>query len=103
MLIGEGNFFDFKILLYDNLCLFDKSPDKYNSKTCQLEKKAVCSQQIFFINILFNTTALILWMIISLAIMEYDATSETQTLEKNGTVSILIYLCFSEAELGFLL
>ena len=42
-------------------------------------------------------------MIISLAIMEYDATSETQTLEKNGTVSILIYLCFSEAELGFLL
>ena len=29
--------------------------------------------------------------------MEYDTASETQTLEKDDAVSILIYLCFSEA------
>ena len=32
--------------------------------------------------------------------MEYGTASETQTLVKDDTVSILIYLCFSEADLG---
>ena len=35
--------------------------------------------------------------------MEYDIASETQTLEKNKTVSILLYLCFSEAGPGLVL
>ena len=35
--------------------------------------------------------------------MKYDAGSETQILEKDSTVSILIYLHFSEADLGLLL
>ena len=35
--------------------------------------------------------------------MEYDVASETQTMEKDDTVSILIYLRFSEADLGLLL
>ena len=35
--------------------------------------------------------------------MDCDTASETQTLEKDDTVSILIYLCFSEAHLGLLL
>ena len=35
--------------------------------------------------------------------MENDLASETQTLEKNDTVSILIYLRFSESHLQLLL
>ena len=35
--------------------------------------------------------------------MEYDTASETQTLEKDNTVSIYIYLRFSETDLGLLL
>ena len=35
--------------------------------------------------------------------INYDSVSETQALEKDNTVSILIYLCFSEADLGLLL
>ena len=31
---------------------------------------------------------------------EYDTASETQTMEKDDTVSILIYLRFPEADLG---
>ena len=36
-------------------------------------------------------------------IMEYDAASEIQTMEKDIIVFILIYLRFSEADLGVLL
>ena len=35
--------------------------------------------------------------------MEYDTASETQTLEKDSIVSILIYQWFLEADLGLLL
>ena len=35
--------------------------------------------------------------------MEYDTASETETLEKDNTVSIYIYLRFSETGLGLLL
>ena len=35
--------------------------------------------------------------------MEYDAAIETQTMEKDDTVFILIYLRFSQADLGLLL
>ena len=35
--------------------------------------------------------------------MEYVPVSETQTMEKDDSVSILIYICFSEAGLGLLL
>ena len=34
-------------------------------------------------------------MIICQSLMEYDTTSDTKTLEKYDTNSILIYLCFS--------
>ena len=34
--------------------------------------------------------------------MEHDTTIETLTLEKDNTVSILIYLCFLEVDLGLL-
>ena len=35
--------------------------------------------------------------------MEYDTASKTQTLVMDNTVSFLIYLHFSEADLGLLL
>lgn len=41
-------------------------------------------------------------MSIGYTIVEY-AVSETQTLQKDDTASILIYLWFSETGLGFLL
>ena len=42
-------------------------------------------------------------MSIKYTIMDYHAASETQPLEKDDSVSILIYLHFSEADLGLLL
>ena len=35
--------------------------------------------------------------------MEYDTATETQILEKGNTLSVLIYLCFPEADLELLL
>ena len=35
--------------------------------------------------------------------MEYDTASKTQTLAMDNTVPLLIYLHFSEADLGLLL
>ena len=35
--------------------------------------------------------------------MEYDAASETQTMEKDDPIIFLIYLHFSEADLGLLI
>ena len=35
--------------------------------------------------------------------MEHDAAGETQTMERDDTVSILIYVHFSEAGLGHLM
>ena len=35
--------------------------------------------------------------------MKYDMASETQTMEKDNTFSILICPCFLEADLGLLL
>ena len=50
--------------------------------------------------LLVNKTALKTQMIISYSMIEWDTTSETETLEEDNTVSILMYLCFSEADLG---
>ena len=50
--------------------------------------------------ILVNTTALKTQMIISQSIMESYTISETSTLEKDDIISIVIYLCFSEADLA---
>ena len=41
-------------------------------------------------------------MVISQSLMKKDSISETQTLEKDDIVSILIYLCFLEVDLGHL-
>ena len=49
--------------------------------------------------ILVNTTALKIQMIISQSMIEQNTISETQTLEKDNFVDILIDLCFSEAGL----
>ena len=35
--------------------------------------------------------------------MEYDITKKNKTLEKDDTISVLIYLWFSEADIGLLL
>ena len=49
--------------------------------------------------VLVNTTALKTQIIISQSLMKSDTTSDTEILGKDGTVSTLIYACFSKVDL----
>ena len=49
--------------------------------------------------ILANTTPLKTQMVISQSMIEWDMVTETQTLEKDGIVSISIYLYISEVDI----
>ena len=49
--------------------------------------------------ILVNTTPLKTQMVISQSMIKWDMVTETQTLEKDGIVSISIYLYISEADI----
>ena len=74
---------------------FHKSPGKYTSETCQVETKPVCKKKIY-------EDISQVWKLMWLPVKVWwsKTWSVSQTLEKDNIVSVLIYLCFSEADLG---